>query len=242
MRAPRVVIAGSAVFVLLLAGCGLGGGTTGTAKSTTTKKGATTVFATVPIPATTLPPTTQPANALPSGPSQLPGSTVVGAIPKPTDRYLVKQGDLLDKIATAMGVTLQQLLDANGLTVADATRIQVGTPLRVPDGGRMPPGGTDASGAPAGNPGGVVPTTIGPGGPISAYYTVISGDTWIGIGSKLGVNVNQLLVANKANDATYIIPGQKLAIPGKTQAQVNAASTAKAPTTTIKATTTTKKV
>lgn len=241
MRASRVVVPSSVALILLVAGCGLGGGSTATSSTAKKSSSATTTFATVPVPATTVPPSTVASAVLPSGVSQIPGQTVVGAIPKPTDRYIVKQGDLLANIAKAMGVTLDQLLNANGLTLVQANTIQVGTKLAVPDGGRMPPGGDSETGAPAGNSSGVVPTTVGPAGPISAFYTVQSGDAWISIASRLKVDLAQLYLANNASAETLIVPGQKIKVPGKTQAQVNAATTVKAATTTIKQTTTTKK-
>lgn len=68
--------------------------------------------------------------------------------PEPTPQtYTIKQGDTLSKIATAFGVTVDQLLAANADTIEDANKIAVGDviivpaalPDEVPDGGSAAP-------------------------------------------------------------------------------------------------------
>jgi LysM repeat protein len=69
-----------------------------------------------------------------------------GPAPTITNRYIIKSGDTIGGIAQAMGVSLQFLLDANGMTLTDANRIQPGMSLMIPDGGVMPAGGADPDG------------------------------------------------------------------------------------------------
>ncbi len=226
----------------LVAGCGLGGTANKTTASTAKKSTPSTAFVTIQSPATvaTTPAPTVPQTQL----SQVPGQVVKGTKPGPNDRYIVKSGDAIGLIAQAMGVKTQDLLDANGLTTADATRIQPGQPLRIPDGGVMPPGGELKEGKPAGSsndPSSVIPVTAVSG----ARYTVQSGDTWIGIATRLKVDLTAMLTLNGGTieAAPNIIPGQKLKVPGKTQAEVDAASkvAVTTPKTTVKAATTTAK-
>jgi LysM domain len=75
----------------------------------------------------------------PNGPEPGPG-------PISNEPYIIKSGDTIGGIAQAMGVSLRFLLDANGMTLADANRIQPGMRLMVPEGGIMPAGGSDPNG------------------------------------------------------------------------------------------------
>jgi LysM domain len=65
------------------------------------------------------------------------------------DKYIVKSGDTISNVASAMNVSLADLLDANGMTIVDANRVQPGWQLIVPEGGMMPAGGSDPTGPPA---------------------------------------------------------------------------------------------
>jgi LysM repeat protein len=147
----------SAVAVLVLSGCGLGTSpktkTTVKGGPTTTVKGGTTTVPKVTIPPSTptafptIPinpnPTTTTSGVVPPG-APGGGQAPVGSIPKPNEKYKVKPGDTMGNIAAAMGVKLQLLLDANGMTIKDANGLQPGRELTVPEGGLMPPGGSDA--------------------------------------------------------------------------------------------------
>lgn len=64
----------------------------------------------------------------------------------------------------------------------------------------------------------------------SSTYTVVSGDTLSGIGSKLGVNWKDIANANGISSPYTIYPGQKLTIPGKS----NSTSSSKEVTYTVK--------
>jgi LysM repeat protein len=249
----------SAVAVLVLSGCGLGTSskktqTTVKGGSTTTAKGATTVpkvtippstptaFPTIPVaPGTTTTTGVVPPGAPPSG-----GQAPPGSIPKPNEKYIVKSGDTMGNIAAAMGVKLQLLLDANGMTIKDANGLQPGRQLTVPDGGFMPPGGPDAAGPPAVPPGQaptattkVGQTTTAKGAPTgTTKYKVLAGEGWIPIANKFGITLDSLLKANSATTATVLQPGQQINVPNKTAA--NTASTVKPTATTKKPVVTTK--
>ena len=224
----------------LLTGCGLGGGNSKTTASSTTlakakggstvpPAGASTVFATLPpvptsAPSATLAPGssgtlgTNPPTAAP------PGSPTPSAAPAPPGtKYVVKAGDIPSRIAQAMGVTTQALLDANGLTAKDF--IKIGDQLVVPAGGTLPAGGTIAP------PAATVPTTTAAGGKTtvaptgSSKYTVVANDSWYGIAKKFGVTPDALLAANGATTTTQINPGQVIVIPGKAPAATPAVTT-----------------
>jgi N-acetylmuramoyl-L-alanine amidase len=250
--------ASSAVAILFLSGCGLGTSsktkTTVKGGSTTTAKGGTTtvpkvtippatptVFATIPVP----PGTTTTTGVVPPG-APGGGQAPPGSIPKPNEKYIVKSGDTMGNIAAAMGVKLQLLLDANGMTIKDANGLQPGRQLTVPDGGFMPPGGPDAAGPPAVPPGQaptpttkVGQTTTAKGAPAgTTKYKVLAGEGWIPIANKFGITLDSLLKANGATTASVLQPGQQINVPNKTAA--NTASTVKPTATTKKPVVTTK--
>ncbi len=115
---------------------------------------------------------------------------VVLAAPTATVEYTVKNGDTLIGIAGKLGVTLDELLGANGLT-ADS-RILPGQKLIVP------------ANSPQAQP--AAPAVAG-------SYTVKNGDYLAGIASKHGVKLADLLAVNKMSTTSVIKPGQALALP-----------------------------
>jgi LysM repeat protein len=211
----------------VLTGCGLGGtNSKNTASSTTLSKAkgtavppaSSTAFATMPPVPTSAPvPTQAPGSSGTLNPNPptgaAPGVTQPPAAPAPSGtKYVVKAGDIPSRIAQAMGVTTQALLDANGLTAKDF--IKIGDQLVVPAGGALPAGGTIAP------PAATIPTTtvagkpgVAPAG--SSKYTVVANDSWYGIAKKFGVTADALLAANGATTTTQINPGQVIVIPGK---------------------------
>jgi len=80
------------------------------------------------------------ANPLPTlDPSLLPPN--IGVIetptPVPTDEsgcpvYIIKQGDILGRVAPTFGVTVDDIMRANKLTERDVTRLQVGQKIIIP--------------------------------------------------------------------------------------------------------------
>lgn len=106
--------------------------------------------------------------------------------------YVVKEGDILGKIAEEHGCRVSDLVRWNPGMNPD--RIQVGQKLliRSSTAKRASTKGADAS---------------------SNEYTVVPGDTMTGIASKLGVSYNALLAANRNINADRIIVGQRLRVP-----------------------------
>jgi LysM repeat protein len=121
-------------------------------------------------------------------------------------RYTITTGDTVSSIATRFGVSIQDILSANGLSWTSV--IYAGRTLTIP--------GTSA---PAIQPVAVVtpvaaaPVKVAPaaGG---QTYTIASGDTISGIAAKFGVSVQSVLSANGLNLSSIIFSGRTLQIGG----------------------------
>jgi LysM repeat protein len=112
--------------------------------------------------------------------------------------YTVKSGDYLSKIASRLGVTLPQLLAANGI---EATAlIRPGDSLAVPANGKLPV--EAAPGTPA--------------APATTSYIVKTGDFLIGIATANGVTLKALLASNSMTVTSSILPGRQLVMPPAT--------------------------
>ncbi len=98
--------------------------------------------------------------------------------------YTVETGDTLADIAMWYGVTVEDLMTANGLT--DADFIYVGQTLTIPTGATV--------------------TNYG-------YYTVQAGDTLADIAAYFGTSVQALASANNLGDVDTIYVGQVLMVP-----------------------------
>lgn len=103
--------------------------------------------------------------------------------------YTVKSGDTLSAIGSKLGVNWQNIASANG--IGSPYTIYPGQVLTIPGG-----------------------STTSTSTSTSSTYTVVSGDTLSGIGSKLGVNWKDIANANGISSPYTIYPGQKLTIPG----------------------------
>jgi cell wall-associated NlpC family hydrolase len=110
--------------------------------------------------------------------------SVVGAA---GDEYVVAEGDTLVGIAADVGVPLGDLLAANALTTSSL--IVPGQHLVVPD------------------------TASQPAAWAGATYTVVAGDTLIGIAGRAGVSLRSLLTVNGIAATSLIIPGMELRLP-----------------------------
>ncbi len=108
--------------------------------------------------------------------------------------HVVKAGETLSGIALYYNTTVHALLQQNKLYNKDF--VYSGQKLCVP-GGRQPTGYQHYD-SPAGD----------------YYHTVAKGETLSGICDYYGVNVREVTRANNMSHATYIQPGQRLAIPG----------------------------
>ena len=91
---------------------------------------ATQTATATPTPTEAATPTPAPTEAPTPEPTPTPAPTA-----PPASTYEVQSGDTCSGIALANGVSLQALLDANGLTEGDCLTIQPGQELTIPDGG-----------------------------------------------------------------------------------------------------------
>lgn len=111
--------------------------------------------------------------------------------------YKIKKGDTLAKIASANGITMKALTDANpGL---DPKKLQIDKELKLPAAKK-----TMAAAAGTATSGGAVSE--------GTSYTVVKGDTLTGIARKFGVTVPEIRKANGLKTDS-IAAGKKLKIP-----------------------------
>lgn len=120
--------------------------------------------------------------------------------------YLVRKGDTLWSISSAVGVPVGQLAASNGLV--DPDWVPAGRVLTVPRGG--------TSGGGAAGPGPAV------GSP--SRHTVRSGDSLYDIALRVGVPVAQLAAANGITDPDFLMVGQVLTVPAAWDCPVPGAS------------------
>ena len=123
--------------------------------------------------------------------------------------YVVKEGDVLERIARRQGITLSNLLKANGLS-SDSV-IQPGQRLTIPAAG----GG---SAAPAASTD-------------SGTYVVKEGDVLERIARHHGVKLSALLSANGLNATSLILPGKVLVVPAGGSSSGSGSSSAAVGTT-----------
>jgi LysM repeat protein len=221
--ARPLVLAAAAVLVLGACGGDDDGADGDDAASGTT----TSVFPTIPpvgTTATTLAPGQPAAPPTTVTPGQVtfppaPSTTVAGATTTVAGNvagvYTVQPNDYLAGIADKLDVDYDALLEVNGFT-AD-TVIHPGDKIKVPAGGSG--GGTDGSTSTTAAAGG------GGGATAGGTYTVESGDCWVCIAEKLGVDYDDLLSVNGATADTVLIPGQQIKVPTGGSATTAAATT-----------------
>jgi LysM repeat protein len=129
-----------------------------------------------------------------------------GSSPLPADRgcgssYVVQAGDTLSGIAWQYGVTVNVLMQANGLY---SDFIHQGQRLCMPTGGVAGP----EIGPEVGPERGPAPVAS------VTYYIVRAGDTLSGIAWRFGVSQSSIIRANYLSDPYLLYVGQRLAIPG----------------------------
>lgn len=128
-------------------------------------------------------------------PVQQPAGVPVVIQPQPLT-YIVQQGNVLEGIANAFGVTIEGLRQYNNLNTWDA--IFPGQVLTIP---------------PTGGPV-IVQVTFPPRTIINGWYTVRAGDTLFAIASNFGVNIYTLAQTNGIFNLNSVYAGQALYMPG----------------------------
>lgn len=124
------------------------------------------------------------------------------------DTHEVNPGDTLYTIAQRYGVTVERIVQVNG--IQNPNLIYAGQTVSL---GNADPQTVDSQPEQS--------------APVSDAYTVQSGDTMWSIASKFGITVAQLVEANRdaIQDQNLIHPGQQLDIPGGAGGSVSGADT-----------------
>jgi LysM repeat protein len=203
-RVFRTLVATGAGLAALamLAACSSGNGST-----SSTTASASTAFSTIPIQTTTTAP--------PAAPGQGGGGSASTAAGDAAGTYTVVSGDYPIGVAKKLGVTLQALLDANGMSLSSFNLVP-GQKLKIPSATTgsttaSTAAGSSASSGSTASTAASTTTTFPPDAP--GTYTVRAGDAWTLIASRLGVNVNDLAAFNDMTLNSVLIPGMKLKVP-----------------------------
>lgn len=125
--------------------------------------------------------------------------------------YTIRSGDTVSGIAGRLGVSVQGILDANGLVRTSI--IYPGQTLRIPANAAP---ALDAQTVSSVTP---VDAADGPSTPVvttptASSYTVRTGDTVSGIAQRFGVSAAAIVQANGLGAASLIYAGRTLLIPG----------------------------
>ena len=117
--------------------------------------------------------------------------------------YTVQADDTLYDIALRFEVSLEELMDVNGIT--DPASLSVGQKLIIP--GQESSVVPEGAATPAGETTAPTPTTA------EGVYIVQEGDYPSSIAEQFGVSVEELMEANGITDPTSLTVGQELIIP-----------------------------
>src|SRR5262245_54945763 len=142
---------------------------------------------------------------------------LVTAAPAHADTtYVVRPGDTLFSIAVRFGVSMQAIMQANGITNAD--RIFAGQVLRIPTGtsGTSPNTGGSTGGTASG---GTSPGRCG------ATYTIQRGETLRIIAEKCGTTISTIASLNGILNVDRIFAGQVLRMPGSSSGSTGGSTT-----------------
>jgi LysM repeat protein len=219
-------VAGGILLLLAAQGCVFGGGADGSGAGSVARPGS---IVTATLPATLTDPILLGQVQAPAGGSTAPGGSS-------GQTYVIKSGDTLGGIASAMGVTpdqqaawIAEVLRLNN--ISDARLLAVGVELLLPRtaaaAGTPRPAGTPAAAATSPTPQGAAASTPAaqptPTGQSSGRtYTVVSGDTPLLIAEKLNIPSNQRaswaneLVALNGINASAMQVGEVLDLPAGT--------------------------
>ena len=136
---------------------------------------------------------------------RLPGSSAAGAGSSRGASVTVQPGDTLSDIADRQGISLNQLMQANGITNPDM--VVAGQKLVLPGSRRA-----TAAAAPRELP--------------TAPYTVKSGETISEIADRFGTSTERLTQLNGISNPNLVVAGTRLAIPGRPSSSAAPRSTA----------------
>lgn len=125
---------------------------------------------------------------------RLPGNSAAAAGSSRSGSVTVQPGDTLSDIADRQGVSLNQLMQANGIT--NPNLVVAGQKLVLP-GSRQ----ATATAAPRALP--------------TAPYTVKSGETLSEIADRFGTSTERLIQVNRISNPNLVVAGTRLAIPGR---------------------------
>lgn len=135
----------------------------------------------------------------------LPGSSAAGAGSSSGASVTVQPGDTLSDIADRQGISLNQLMQANGITNPDM--VVAGQKLVLPGSRRA-----TAAAAPRELP--------------TAPYTVKSGETISEIADRFDTSTERLIQLNGISNPNLVVAGTRLAIPGRPSSSAAPRSTA----------------
>ncbi|MBM7830784.1 LysM repeat protein [Agromyces cerinus] len=143
----------------------------------------------------------------------LPGSGTPAPAPEPVaaelTRHTVVAGDTMSGIAAAYGVSLDQMLSANGL--GRQSLIFPGQSIVLPPGGTDAAAPASATPAPAA-PAPAAPTPASPAPSRGDVYTVVDGDTLWDIAARHDLDVPELVAINSLDAGAVIRAGQVLRV------------------------------
>lgn len=111
-----------------------------------------------------------------------------------TFTYTVVAGDSLGAIAQRFGVSVETLVQLNGIT--DPNTLMLGQQLKIP-------------GAAPTTTGGTAPATTGQ----TTTYTVVAGDTLAAIARRYGTTIDELVRLNNIANPNVLSLGQQLIVP-----------------------------
>lgn len=153
-------------------------------------------------------------------PAQLPEAVIVSESDAPTTggedtTYVVVSGDSPGSIADQFGISVEDLMAANGIT--DPTALQVGQELVIPGGGSAPESdvlGESNEPEPTPEPVFEEPAPTEPAVTTDdGVYIVQEGDIPETIAAQFGITAEELMAANGITDPTALQVGQELVIP-----------------------------
>jgi polysaccharide biosynthesis protein PslG len=150
------------------------------------------------------------APVLPITPTPMPTMTATNTSANQTHTVVI--GDTLFRIARRYGVTIEAIMELNGIT--NRNNIVVGTVLKIPD--TTNPVSTPVMATPTATSVPVIPTVQATTEPSTGdTYTVVRGDTLFRIATRFNTTVGELQRLNNISNINVIEVGQVLILSGE---------------------------